>query len=104
MALGGNVAPGSVDSGTLGWSKLEIRNAKGPGAQEQLPTSRVFRRMSCEHRGVRTGDSLHSSSHWSNPPVDAFRKQNSRAPGKASVIYTGKSLQVEENVGRFNKC
>ena len=29
MALvGGSVAPGSVDSGTLGWSKLEIRNAR----------------------------------------------------------------------------
>ena len=72
---------------------------KGPGAQGQFPTRRVFRRMSCEHSGVRTGDSLHSSNYWSNPLVDAFHKQNSHAPGKASMIYTGKNLCTWKKCG-----
>ena len=58
----------------------------------------LHRRIHCEHSDMRTGDSLHSSNYSHNPPEDAFHKQNSHAPGKASVIY------IEKNLCKWKKC
>ena len=94
-----NVAPGSVDSGILGWSKLGIRNAgKALEPKDFSHKESLLRRMNCEHSDMRTGDSLHYSNYSSNPPEDAFHKQNSHAPGKVSMIY------AEKNLCKWKKC